>query len=138
MKRPCRTCHLPSELLPRQRVCSQCQRSKDRIRYNRRKALRLHASLEHEIRESFIACFYCGHFPELVSCWGWARPPRLELDHVIPLHLGGTSDPSNLVMACRACNRSKGAKQVAEWIRAVHDGICRTGSAPIPVADRWA
>lgn len=34
----------------------------------------------------------------------------LEFDHVIPESLGGLSVESNLVLACRPCNRSKGAK----------------------------
>lgn len=30
-----------------------------------------------------------------------------DVDHVIPLSKGGTNDPSNLVIACPHCNRSK-------------------------------
>lgn len=39
-----------------------------------------------------------------------------EVDHVWPLRLGGSNDASNLVPACRQCNRSKGAKPLAEWL----------------------
>lgn len=35
-----------------------------------------------------------------------------EVDHVIPLSKGGTNWPSNIVIACKTCNRSKGAKLV--------------------------
>lgn len=36
-------------------------------------------------------------------------------DHVIPLSRGGTHWPSNLQLLCGPCNRSKGAKTMAEW-----------------------
>jgi len=34
---------------------------------------------------------------------------RFETDHIIPLSAGGADDPSNLALACRACNGFKGA-----------------------------
>jgi 5-methylcytosine-specific restriction endonuclease McrA len=38
--------------------------------------------------------------------------PRLKstIDHVLPLALGGSNDPTNLQLACGRCNSSKGAK----------------------------
>lgn len=63
-------------------------------------------------------CHYCGR-PGRV-CWTWKRldgtPGQwvtfqgLEIDHVVPEFHGGTSDPENLVLACRPCNRRKGHK----------------------------
>jgi hypothetical protein len=35
---------------------------------------------------------------------------EIELDHIIPVVLGGSSDPSNIACSCRPCNRSKGSK----------------------------
>lgn len=32
-----------------------------------------------------------------------------ELDHLIPLSLGGPSDTSNLYASCKKCNRGKGS-----------------------------
>ena len=43
------------------------------------------------------SCVYCGD-------------PAVEIDHVVPVVKGGTHELSNLVPACRPCNRSKGAK----------------------------
>ena len=34
--------------------------------------------------------------------------PRLEIEHVVPLSRGGTSDESNLWLSCPLCNRHKG------------------------------
>lgn len=50
------------------------------------------------------ACMYCGDS---------AGP--LECDHIVPISRGGSNDKSNLVTACRRCNRSKRAKLVSEW-----------------------
>lgn len=55
--------------------------------------------LRYEIlRRDGHACRYCG-----------ARAPAaiLTVDHVVPVALGGTDEPSNLVTACDACNGGK-------------------------------
>lgn len=49
-------------------------------------------------------CQYCGD-----------RGVRLECDHVVPVSAGGLSIESNLVTACRPCNRAKGAKPLRAW-----------------------
>jgi len=43
-------------------------------------------------------CFYCG------------SAENLQIDHIIPIKLGGTGLLVNLVTACRTCNFEKGAK----------------------------
>lgn len=42
----------------------------------------------------------------------------MQADHVVPLHLGGADDTSNLYPACRACNHYKSTFDV-EKFRAV-------------------
>lgn len=54
-------------------------------------------------RDDFT-CRYCGR-----------RGGDLECDHVVPVSRGGDSDVDNLVTSCGDCNRSKGAKLLAEW-----------------------
>lgn len=49
-------------------------------------------------------CFYCG-----VECGPF------EIDHVHPWSRGGEHSFENLVVSCRPCNRSKGAKTLQEW-----------------------
>lgn len=44
------------------------------------------------------ACRYCG---------AAAPEVKLAVDHVMPIALGGTDEPSNLVTACVACNSGK-------------------------------
>ena len=34
---------------------------------------------------------------------------EIELDHLIPVAQGGTSEPENVAVTCRSCNRSRGA-----------------------------
>jgi 5-methylcytosine-specific restriction endonuclease McrA len=41
--------------------------------------------------------------------------PAEELDHVTPITKGGADAERNLVPACQTCNRSKGAKTLADW-----------------------
>jgi hypothetical protein len=58
--------------------------------------------LRYEIlRRDNHACRYCG---------APAAPDTpLTVDHVVPVALGGSDDPSNLVAACRDCNSGKSA-----------------------------
>jgi hypothetical protein len=57
--------------------------------------------LRYEIlRRDNHCCRYCGDAaPEV----------KLVIDHVTPVSLGGTDDPSNLVAACQPCNAGKAA-----------------------------
>jgi 5-methylcytosine-specific restriction endonuclease McrA len=50
-------------------------------------------------------CYWCG---ERVG-------RHYHVDHVVPLALGGSNGPENLVIACPHCNTSKGAKHPMEW-----------------------
>jgi len=34
----------------------------------------------------------------------------LTIDHIVPLHHGGSNDPTNLQILCISCNSSKGAR----------------------------
>jgi len=55
--------------------------------------------LRYEVfRRDNFTCRYCG-----------AKPPEAQLrpDHVVPVALGGTDDPSNLATSCEACNSGK-------------------------------
>lgn len=50
------------------------------------------------------ACIYCG------------ATRRLEIDHVVPLAGGGSHREDNLVVACKRCNSSKGARLLMKWL----------------------
>ncbi|MGZ4663616.1 MAG: HNH endonuclease [Frankiaceae bacterium] len=70
--------------------------------------------LRHEImRRDNFTCRYCG---------ATAENGRLTIDHVTPVALGGSDDPSNLVTACADCNAGKSSTQphaqVVEDVRA--------------------
>lgn len=57
--------------------------------------------LRYEImRRDNHACRYCG---------AGAPDAKLTVDHVVPVALGGSDDPSNLVTACSDCNAGKSA-----------------------------
>lgn len=52
------------------------------------------------LRRDNHACRYCG---------AAAPDAKLTVDHVVPVALGGTDDPANLVTACQGCNAGKDA-----------------------------
>lgn len=47
--------------------------------------------------------------------WCDKETARLEVDHIHPVAKDGHSYPSNLVLACRTCNASKGDRDWVEW-----------------------
>lgn len=55
------------------------------------------------------ACAYCGD-----------TDGPFDVDHIVPRSKGGTNAIDNLTVACRACNRSKGAKDVKDWLAATY------------------
>jgi hypothetical protein len=60
--------------------------------------------LRYEIlRRDNHACRYCG---------ATAPGAKLAVDHVIPVALGGTDEPSNLVTSCEPCNSGKSSSTV--------------------------
>lgn len=60
----------------------------------------LTARLRFEIlRRDRHRCYYCGRTPD--------DGVKLTVDHVVPVALGGSDDPTNLVTACGECNGGK-------------------------------
>lgn len=58
-------------------------------------------------------CHLCGrHTPKRLR--GSIEDAAPELDHVIPLALGGSHTLANVACACRACNGRKGAKALGQ------------------------
>lgn len=57
------------------------------------------------LRRDNHTCRYCG---------GTAPDVALTVDHVTPVALGGSDDPSNLVAACRDCNAGKASTSPGE------------------------
>src|SRR5437870_1464427 len=70
------------------------------------------------VRDAFGAlCAYCGVSETAVG-------GELEIDHFLPIAVGGTDDVENLVYACTTCNRFKGdyfaAGDAPESLRLLH------------------
>lgn len=59
------------------------------------------------LRRDNHTCRYCG---------GTAPNVVLTVDHVTPVALGGSDDPSNLVAACRDCNAGKASTKPDETL----------------------
>ena len=58
-------------------------------------------------KRDHFTCQYCG-----------AQPPGVVLvvDHIHPVALGGTSDITNLLTACEACNQGKAHKEITDRV----------------------
>lgn len=111
-ERRCRTCgtditHMRSNATSCSKYCKYL--ALDRIRAERVKGNPGSLSVSDETRQRILrranGCAYCG-----------ARSP-LEIDHVIPLSLGGRHAEGNLVAACRTCNSDKSNLLLVEWKR---------------------
>lgn len=50
--------------------------------------------------------------------------PSTDIDHYIPLALGGLHGRDNLVPACRTCNRAKWAKHPEDWLYTTQENTC--------------
>lgn len=70
-----------------------------------------------------VRCAYCDY--EGQALWfchfggepsGWVHFSGLEMDHIVPESRGGATTVSNITLACRRCNRSKGTKTLEEWL----------------------
>jgi hypothetical protein len=61
---------------------------------------------EFVLRRDGHRCAYCG-----------ATTGPFHIDHVLSVARGGSDDPTNLTVACKPCNLSKGAKTVEEWLQ---------------------
>jgi len=88
--------HTPSTVFPRPSVIKlvyMIKRPRPRVRLTRREVFK---------RDNYT-CQYCGR-----------KTKNLTLDHVVPRRLGGAHDWTNVVSACRACNRKKGGRTLAE------------------------
>lgn len=55
-------------------------------------------------------CYLCYH------CKGPLNIGSAEIDHLVPLALGGSNNISNLYASCRPCNRSKGNRIIGQPI----------------------
>lgn len=55
------------------------------------------------LRRDDYTCQYCGQ-----------KTTHLTIDHVVPRHLGGAHDWSNLVAACPSCNHRKGGRTLEQ------------------------
>lgn len=79
------------------------------------------------LRRDNHTCRYCG---------GTAPDVMLTVDHVVPMALGGSDEPSNLVAACRDCNAGKSSTPVdAQLVDDVAQDALRWARAMEQVAE---
>ncbi len=99
---PCLGCGTPTPRRPA--WCDTCWPNSPRARRTRGRA-------GVNLRRQAIADHLASFGP---ICPGWNRDPHrvppadLTVDHITPLALGGTDEPSNLRVLCSRCNASRG------------------------------
>jgi hypothetical protein len=82
------------------------------------------------LRRDNHTCRYCG---------GVAPDVILTVDHVIPVSLGGSDEPTNLVAACKDCNAGKTSSNPdAPLVDTVADDALRWAAAMRQAADELA
>lgn len=82
------------------------------------------------LRRDDHACRYCG---------AAAPDAKLTVDHVVPVALGGTDEPTNLVTACQPCNAGKSSSAPdAPIVAAVSDDALRWAKALAVAAEAQA
>lgn len=93
------------------------------------------------LRRDGNACRYCG---------ATAPDAKLTIDHVVPIALGGSDDPDNLVTACRDCNAGKSATapdqalvadvsaDAVRWAHAVREAASLIRQREAERAEQWA
>lgn len=57
------------------------------------------------------------------ECAACSATDSLNVDHYMPIKLGGSSDPSNLQLLCYPCNRSKWAKHPDIWLAELSETV---------------
>jgi 5-methylcytosine-specific restriction endonuclease McrA len=114
----CRECRawLRADTVTRSGLCNDHERAAYRAMYaanrDRIKAAKLArkrgvdpvpAIAAEVLLEQFAGrCAYC---PAPATTW----------DHIVPVSLGGLTEPGNIVPACGSCNSSKNARPLDEW-----------------------
>ena len=68
-------------------------------------------------------CAYCGCLLDYKD---------MQVDHVIPLRVGGNDDISNMLPACRSCNHYKAALDLEQFREYVHQIPARSKRDSIP------
>lgn len=80
-----------------------------RLKAGEMKISDLYQNIIRQLTSPHDACWYCGRS---VSDCG-----PLTADHIFPRMKGGENVSDNLIMVCRSCNSSKGAKDLLAWYR---------------------
>lgn len=86
-----------------------------------RKQIESRAPIDYQLRQDI----YCACQQKCAHCGKHIAFRDMTIEHVIPLHKGGTSDAKNLVILCKDCNSSKSDHiiQPIEYYKHLPDNI---------------
>ena len=91
---------------------------------NETKRKRIYKSVREQVyKKCHGHCAYCGCLLDYKD---------MQVDHVIPLRVGGNDDISNMLPACRSCNHYKAALDLEQFREYVHQIPARLKRDSIP------
>jgi 5-methylcytosine-specific restriction endonuclease McrA len=65
----------------------------------------IHKSIKDKVKRRYdYHCAYCG-----------CEPTKLQVDHIIPVVMGGTDDIENLIPSCAPCNNYKSSWTIEQF-----------------------
>ena len=82
---------------------------------HRRRAQKLSAE-DGSVDTAYLLCLRKIQDGRCAYCFDALPEVGSHLDHVVPLSRGGLHSARNVVYACQACNLSKGAKLLEDWL----------------------
>jgi 5-methylcytosine-specific restriction endonuclease McrA len=100
------------QLHKHKKVCTENKRRRSK-RIERRDDGTITARLLRRLFTAAKSCVYCGRGMK------WKDK---TLDHIIPIAKGGPHSAANIVVCCRSCNSSKGAKNLETWLSELDEG----------------
>lgn len=105
-------CACGSAIGRRRSICTPCKCAKDHVAMAVRLAAKVPTAVRHAVlaRDGMV-CRHCGCAVRRSTGWRDTATDTMTFDHFpLAVSRGGTGTADNVVIACRGCNQSQGAR----------------------------